>query len=163
MRCSPMFIFVPVNPGVGVHHFGGFAHVNTRPPLESAVNVAVVLLTTMLVVVFALLAAPSAGKLARMDGATYRLPSAVPLSLSPWSSLSQLRWPALLLLSSPDGHATTRTRKVLCRRDRHDACAGAETAARCCWRVQVRAARTTGAFTPSLRQGHASVHGLRRA
>ena len=47
--CSPLSIFIPANP----------------------VAVAVVFLTTTLVIVIALLAAAGACKLARLDGATY--------------------------------------------------------------------------------------------
>ncbi|MFJ5776082.1 hypothetical protein [Streptomyces sp. NPDC093094] len=49
-----------------------FVHVNTPPHTGSfAVNIAVVLQSTALVIVVALLAAAAAGKLARLDGATY--------------------------------------------------------------------------------------------
>lgn len=73
--CSPVFIFVPANPGE--HHFRDLRP-RQRPFVywESAVTVAVVLLATALVIVVALLAAAGAGKLARMDGATY--PTALP-------------------------------------------------------------------------------------
>lgn len=68
--CSPVFIFLPANRG---------AHrcCDLRPRQhtivyeEFAVAVAVVLLTIALVIVVALLAAAGAGKLARIDGATY--------------------------------------------------------------------------------------------
>ncbi|MFE2326859.1 hypothetical protein ACFXD5_23540 [Streptomyces sp. NPDC059385] len=68
--CSTVFIFFAANPGKHRFH-------DRRPrqhPIvyrEPAVNVAVVLLTTALVLIIALLAAAGAGKLARMDGATY--------------------------------------------------------------------------------------------
>jgi hypothetical protein len=48
------------------------------------VSVAVVLLTAALVVVFALLAAVGAGKLARLDGASY--PSAVRLAAAAFTA-----------------------------------------------------------------------------
>lgn len=68
--CSPVFIFVQANP-CELH----FHDIRPRQyPLvrrESVVTVAVVLLATALVIVIALLAAAGAGKLARIDGATY--------------------------------------------------------------------------------------------
>jgi hypothetical protein len=68
--CSPVSIFVPANPGAHrFHDLGTRQHPTVYR--EPAVAVAVVLLTTALVIVIALLAAAGAGKLARMDGATY--------------------------------------------------------------------------------------------
>lgn len=68
--CSPVPIFVPVHPGA--QRFGDLQP-RQHPTVyrESAVAVAVVLLTIALVLVIAPLAAAGAGKLARMDGATY--------------------------------------------------------------------------------------------
>jgi hypothetical protein len=68
--CSPLFIFVPANPGA--HRFRDLRP-RQHPTVyrEPAVAVAVILLTTAFVIVIALLAAAGAGKLARMDGATY--------------------------------------------------------------------------------------------
>lgn len=67
-----MFIFVPLNHGAQA-----FREVEVHPCQhatvyrELAVAVAVVLLATALIIVVALLAGAAAGKLARMDGATY--------------------------------------------------------------------------------------------
>ncbi|MEU7061471.1 hypothetical protein [Streptomyces sp. NPDC046197] len=67
---SPLFIFVPANPGE--HRFYDlWSRQHLTVYRESAVAVAVVLLTTALVLVVALLTAAGACKLARMDGATY--------------------------------------------------------------------------------------------
>jgi hypothetical protein len=68
--CSPVFIFVPAN--LGAHDFGDLRpHQQPTVYREPAVAVAVILLTTALVIVIALPAAAGAGKLARLDGATY--------------------------------------------------------------------------------------------
>ncbi|MFH8698590.1 hypothetical protein [Streptomyces chartreusis] len=65
-----MFIFVQTHPGK--HLFQDLGDVNTPPYKEVAVsNLAVILLTATLVVVLGLLAAAAAGKLARLDGASY--------------------------------------------------------------------------------------------
>lgn len=68
--CSTVFIFVPANPGA--HPFRDLRP-RQHPTVsrEPAVAIAVILQTTALVTVIALLAAAGAGKLARMDGATY--------------------------------------------------------------------------------------------
>ena len=70
MKCSPVFIFVPADHGA--HRFRDLRP-RQHPTVcrESAVAIAVVLETIALVLVVALLAAAGAGKLARMDGATY--------------------------------------------------------------------------------------------
>ncbi|GLV91476.1 hypothetical protein Slala04_29300 [Streptomyces lavendulae subsp. lavendulae] len=65
-----MFIFLPAN--TANTDSATFDHVNTPTAYwEIAVTVAVVLLTTALVTVVALLACAGAGKLARMDNASY--------------------------------------------------------------------------------------------
>ncbi|MFD9303021.1 hypothetical protein ACFWCB_10150 [Streptomyces sp. NPDC060048] len=65
-----VFIFLPANPGE--HGFRNLRHVNAPNAYrEIAVTVAVVLLATAFVTVVALLAAAAAGKLARMDHASY--------------------------------------------------------------------------------------------
>lgn len=65
-----MFIFLAAD--LGAHPFR-YSQPRQRPIVyrESAVNVAVVLLGAALVVFAALLVAAAAGKLARIDGATY--------------------------------------------------------------------------------------------
>ncbi|WP_202122778.1 hypothetical protein [Streptomyces sp. BA2] len=63
-----MFILVQANPGERRFHD---LRPRQRPTAYRESIVAVVLLTTALVIVIALLAAAGAGKLARMDGATY--------------------------------------------------------------------------------------------
>ncbi|GAX58911.1 hypothetical protein SO3561_10486 [Streptomyces olivochromogenes] len=68
--CSPVSIFVSANPGA--HRFRDLRpRQHPTAYREPAVAFAIVLLTTALVIVVALLAAAGAGKLARMDGATY--------------------------------------------------------------------------------------------
>ncbi|MFH9554629.1 hypothetical protein [Streptomyces sp. NPDC017435] len=68
--CSLVSVFIPVHPGA--QEFGDLQP-RQHPTVyrESAVAVAIVLLTIALVLVTALLAAAGAGKLARIDGATY--------------------------------------------------------------------------------------------
>jgi hypothetical protein len=70
LMCSPLSIFVRANHGA--HRF---RDLRPRQHLtvyrEPVVAIAVVLLTIALVIVVGLLAAAGAGKLARMDGATY--------------------------------------------------------------------------------------------
>jgi hypothetical protein len=70
LMCSPVSIFVQPNPGA--HRFRDLrSRQHPTAYRELTVAVAVVLLTTALVIVVALLAAAGAGKLARMDSATY--------------------------------------------------------------------------------------------
>ncbi|ONK15568.1 hypothetical protein STBA_64010 [Streptomyces sp. MP131-18] len=66
--CSTVFILVPANPGAQQLHDLGPCQ---RPTFYRESVVAVVLLYTLLVTVVALLTAACAGKLARMDGATF--------------------------------------------------------------------------------------------
>ena len=66
--CSPVFIFVRANHGA--HRFRDL-RARQHPTMYRESVVSVVLLTTALVIIVALLAAAGAGKLARMDGATY--------------------------------------------------------------------------------------------
>ncbi|MFE0576893.1 hypothetical protein ACFW21_32570 [Streptomyces albogriseolus] len=66
--CSPVFIFVRANHSA--HRFRDL-RARQHPSMYKESVVSVVLLATALVIVVALLAAAGAGKLARMDGATY--------------------------------------------------------------------------------------------
>jgi hypothetical protein len=68
LLCSPLSIFVRANHGA--RRFRDLRR-RQHPTVYKESVVAVVLLTTALVIVVALLAAAGAGKLSRMDGATY--------------------------------------------------------------------------------------------
>lgn len=68
-RCSPVFIFY--RRTLANRFLAKFDHDTPADHREHAVTVALALLTTALVIVIALLAAFGAGKLARLDGATY--------------------------------------------------------------------------------------------
>jgi hypothetical protein len=66
--CSTVFILVPTDPGE--HRFHDLRP-HQCPTIYRESLVSVVLLTTALVIVVALLAAVGAGKLARLEGAAY--------------------------------------------------------------------------------------------